>query len=204
MKNFGLYFKFYITFKRVFDFILSIIAIVLLGPILLIVAGVIKFTSPGPVFYAQERVGLNNKHFFMLKFRSMVPDAEVKSGPTWATENDPRITPIGRFMRKSRIDELPQLFNVLKNEMSLVGPRAERPHFVDKFTETIPNYRVRHKVLPGITGEAQIFNGYDTCIDDVIRKVQYDLAYLKNMGFIYDIKIMFKTVSVIITGKGAL
>lgn len=193
----------YQKLKRIFDFVMSLAALLILGPIMLIVGFAVKFGSLGPIFYAQERVGKNNKLFKMLKFRTMVVDAEAKSGPVWASKGDARITTVGKFLRKTRLDELPQFINVLKNEMSLVGPRAERPFFVNKFTIIIPNYDIRHSVLPGITGEAQIFNGYDTNIEDVIRKVQFDLAYLKNMSFLYDLKMLFLTIGVVFTGSGA-
>ena len=189
--------------KRVFDITASIIGLILSSPLAIIVYVLIKSDSPGNVIFKQRRVGKNGKIFKMLKFRSMRKDAEEKTGPTWAVEGDSRVTRVGKFLRKTRLDELPQLVNVLSGDMSLVGPRPERPHFVEKFRKEIPNYDLRHSVKPGITGEAQIFNGYDTSFKDVMRKIQYDLSYLKNKSIYYDIRLMYLTISVIFTGRGA-
>ena len=189
--------------KRFFDITASIIGMIFSSPLAIIVYLLIKSDSPGNVIFKQRRVGKNGKIFKMLKFRSMGINAEEGTGPTWAVEGDSRVTRVGKFLRKTRLDELPQLVNVLNGDMSLVGPRPERPHFVEKFRKEIPNYDLRHNVRPGITGEAQIFNGYDTSFNDVMRKIQYDLSYLKNKSIIYDIRLMFLTIAVIFTGRGA-
>lgn len=189
--------------KRSFDIVASTIGLILALPLAIIVYVMIKIDSPGDVIFKQRRVGKNGRIFKMLKFRSMGINAEKETGPTWAVEGDSRVTKVGKILRKTRLDELPQLVNVLKGEMSLVGPRPERPHFVNKFKIEIPNYDLRHTVRPGITGEAQIFNGYDTSFADVMRKIQYDLSYLKNKNIFYDVRLMFLTISVIFTGRGA-
>jgi Undecaprenyl-phosphate glucose phosphotransferase len=178
--------------KRFFDIIVSLISIILFSPIMLATALIIKLTSPGPVLFRQERVGLNKKTFNMYKFRSMHIQKDEEEKVQWTTENDPRKTKFGSFIRKTSIDELPQLFNVLKGDMSLVGPRPERPFFVDKFKEEIPKYMVKHQVRPGITGWAQV-NGWrgDTSIE---RRIECDIYYIENWNFWLDIKIMFLTV----------
>jgi exopolysaccharide biosynthesis polyprenyl glycosylphosphotransferase len=186
--------------KRVVDLVFSFSSLVLLSPILLIVAVLIKLTSKGPVFYLQRRVGLNGSEFNCIKFRTMVKDAELYSGPVLAEENDPRITPVGRFLRKYRIDEIPQLINILRGEMSLVGPRPERPEFVKVYEREIPLYKYRHLVRPGITGLAQIYGKYDT---DPVNKLKYDLIYVLNLSFNLDMFILLRTVNVVLTGKGA-
>lgn len=189
--------------KRLFDIVVSLIVLVPFFPIWCIVGLVVKLTDPGPAVYSQERIGQNGKPFIMYKFRSMYTDAEAKSGPAWATENDPRITPWGRFMRKTRLDEVPQMWNVLKGEMSFVGPRPERQHFIDKLTKEIPWYIKRLKMKPGVTGWAQVKHKYDETIEDVKTKVMYDLYYFENMSLLLDIKIILQTVMVVFTGKGA-
>ena len=160
--------------------------------IMLIVALLIKLTSPGPIIFCQERVGLHNRPFKMYKFRSMAVQSAAKEKSQWTTPGDPRVTPIGRFIRKTSIDELPQLFNVLKGDMSLVGPRPERPFFVEKFKEEIPRYMIKHQVRPGMTGWAQV-NGYrgDTSIT---KRIEHDLYYIENWTLGFDFKIMFLTV----------
>lgn len=174
--------------KRIVDLIGSLVALVIFSPVMLITAIAVKCTSPGPIFYSQERVGLHNRPFKMYKFRSM-REAEVKNG--WTTKNDPRVTGVGRFIRKTSIDELPQLYNVLRGDMSLVGPRPERPFYVEKFREEIPRYMVKHQVRPGMTGWAQI-NGYrgDTSIR---KRIDYDLYYIENWTIGLDFKILFLT-----------
>ena len=161
------------------------------GSIMLIVALLIKLTSPGPIIFCQERVGLHNRPFKMYKFRSMEVQPESEEKKAWTVKNDPRVTPIGKFMRHTSIDELPQLFNILKGNMSLVGPRPERPFFVEKFREEIPRYMVKHQVRPGLTGWAQV-NGYrgDTSIR---KRIEYDLYYIENWSIGLDIKIIFLT-----------
>lgn len=177
--------------KRVIDVCGSLVAIVLFSPVMLLMAALIKFTSPGPLIFKQERVGLHNRPFKMYKFRSMEVQKESEEQKGWTVRNDPRVTGIGSFMRKTSIDELPQLFNVLKGDMSLVGPRPERPQFVEKFREEIPRYMVKHQVRPGMTGWAQV-NGYrgDTSIR---KRIEYDLYYIENWTVGLDIKILFLT-----------
>ncbi len=178
--------------KRMLDIVGSLAAIILSSPVMLTCAIIIKATSPGPLIFRQERVGLHNQPFTMYKFRSMVVQEPNKESKAWTVRDDPRVTPVGRFMRKTSIDELPQLFNVLKGEMSLVGPRPERPYYVEKFQEEIPRYMVKHQVRPGMTGWAQI-HGYrgDTSIR---RRIDYDLYYIENWTIGLDIKIMVLTV----------
>jgi exopolysaccharide biosynthesis polyprenyl glycosylphosphotransferase len=189
--------------KRLMDIAISLGVLLAGAPLWLLLAGLIRLTSPGGVIYRQERIGRNGRPFLMLKYRSMYQDAEKYSGPVWAAENDPRITRIGRFMRRTRLDEIPQFINVLKGEMSLVGPRPERPYFVEELKKEIPWYVRRIKMLPGITGWAQIKHKYDASIDDVKQKVLYDLYYFENMSLLLDLKIMIRTVLVVLTGKGA-
>lgn len=189
--------------KRVFDIVCSSVMIVLAAPLMLLAAIAIRLESRGPVLYRQERVGLNGKSFDVVKFRSMRTDAEQDGKPRWATANDDRVTRVGNFIRKLRIDELPQLFTVLKGEMSLVGPRPERPYFVDELTREIPYYAVRHSVKPGVTGWAQVRYQYGATIEDSIEKLQYDLYYVKNHTLFLDLVVMFETVAVVLTGKGA-
>lgn len=178
--------------KRIFDIIISIIALTILSPFMFIVALMVKLTSPGPVFFKQERVGLNNKTFVMYKFRSMKVQKKDEEKSKWTTANDPRKTKFGSFLRKTSIDELPQLFNVLIGDMSLIGPRPERPYFVQKFREEIPKYMVKHQVRPGITGWAQV-NGWrgDTSIK---KRIQYDIYYIENWSFWFDVKILGFTI----------
>lgn len=178
--------------KRVMDIVGSICAIIVSSPVMLLMCILIKVTSPGPLIYKQERVGLHNKTFWMYKFRSMEIQPESEEKKAWTVKNDPRVTPIGKFMRRTSIDELPQLFNILKGDMSLVGPRPERPFFVEKFREEIPRYMVKHQVRPGLTGWAQV-NGYrgDTSIR---KRIDCDLYYIENWTIGFDIKILFLTV----------
>lgn len=178
--------------KRCVDVIGSLCGLVVMSPVMLIVAVLVKLTSPGPVIFKQERVGLHNRSFFMYKFRTMEIQKEADEKEAWTVRNDPRVTKIGKILRKTSIDEFPQLFNILKGDMSLVGPRPERPLFVERFKEEIPRYMVKHQVRPGLTGWAQI-NGYrgDTSIK---KRVEYDLFYIENWTFGFDIKIMFLTI----------
>ena len=180
------------TMKRTMDLVGGMMALILFSPVMLVTAILIKATSPGPVIFCQERVGLHNKPFKMYKFRSMAVQSAAKEKSQWTTPGDPRVTPIGRFIRKTSIDELPQLFNVLKGDMSLVGPRPERPFFVEKFKEEIPRYMIKHQVRPGMTGWAQV-NGYrgDTSI---IKRIEHDLYYIENWTLGFDIKILFLTI----------
>lgn len=180
--------------KRLLDLFVSIVGIVLVSPILIIVGVVIKLYDRGPILYKQERVTKDNKTFNLYKFRTMIVDAEKYTGPTLASENDPRITPLGRFLRASRIDELPQLFNVLKGDMSIVGPRPERPVFVDEFNKEVEGFKYRVFVKAGITGLAQVLSNYST---DPETKIKYDLLYIKQYSLLLDIKIIFNTVKTI-------
>lgn len=178
--------------KRVFDIVFSLVAIVVTSPVMFVAVVMIKLTSPGPIIFRQERVGLNRQPFMMYKFRSMQVQTEDEEREQWTTKEDPRKTKWGAFMRKTSIDELPQFFNVLKGDMSVVGPRPERPFFVEKFKEEVPRYMIKHQVRPGITGWAQV-NGYrgDTSIEE---RIKYDLYYIENWTFMFDIRIIFLTV----------
>jgi exopolysaccharide biosynthesis polyprenyl glycosylphosphotransferase len=189
--------------KRLTDLLIACSLIALTLPLMLIVALAIKCDSPGPVFYRQERVGLSGRRFALLKFRSMRQDAEADGRPVWAAALDDRITWIGGFMRGTRIDELPQLFNVLRGDMSLVGPRPERPYFVDELSKIIPSYDDRHTVLPGITGWAQVNYPYGASVEDARQKLAYDLYYIANRSILLDLRILCATVGVVIFRKGA-
>ncbi len=188
--------------KRIVGIILSIIGLILTSPILLLTAILIKIESPGPVFFKQVRVGKDGKNFVLVKFRSMRVDAE-KYGAQWAQKNDPRVTKVGRIIRKLRIDEIPQMWNVLKGEMSFVGPRPERPEFVKELAKIIPYYEQRHAVQPGITGWAQISYPYGASIEDAKEKLKYDLYYIKHMSLLFDLYIILKTVKIILFREGA-
>ena len=188
--------------KHSWDLIFSGIGLIIAAPIMLISAILIKLESPGPVFYCQDRVGLRGQVFKVFKFRSMRQDAE-KNGAVWAMENDDRVTKFGAIARKMRIDELPQLLNVLRGEMSFVGPRPERPIFVDMLAKKIPYYPLRHNIKPGVTGWAQICYPYGASEEDALRKLEYDLYYLKNLSFSMDMGIIFQTVKTVLFKKGA-
>lgn len=189
--------------KRLFDIVCASILILLSLPIMAITAIAIVAENGFPIFYRQERVGLNGRLFNVIKFRSMRNDAEKDGKPVWATAQDDRATKVGKIIRKLRIDELPQLFSVLKGDMSLVGPRPERPFFVDQLTKEIPFYAVRHSVKPGVTGWAQVRYHYGATVEDSAEKLQYDLYYVKNHSLFLDILVLFDTVGVVLTGKGA-
>jgi sugar transferase (PEP-CTERM system associated) len=191
------------TVKRLFDIVSAALLLLLSLPVMCLAAMAIGIESRGPVFYRQQRVGLNGKTFDVVKFRSMVVDAEKDGHPRWATTSDDRVTRVGRFIRLLRIDELPQVFNVLKGEMSMVGPRPERPFFVEQLTQQIPYYAVRHSVKPGVTGWAQVRYRYGATVEDSHEKLQYDLYYVKNHTLFLDLLILFETVAVVLTGKGA-
>lgn len=190
------------SLKRLSDLMVSISVLLVGFPIWIFVALLIKLDSRGPILYKQERMGLLGSVFFVYKFRSMVTDAETKSGPVWADKNDSRVTRVGWWLRRLHIDEIPQFINVLKGDMSLVGPRPERPFFVEKLSKEIPLYRRRQRVRPGITGWAQVKHKYDQTIDDVKTKLKYDLFYIENMSWRMDLKIIFNTFYVMIRGKG--
>jgi len=188
--------------KRGIDVVVSLLVLILGLPLWLLVALAIRLDTSGPIFYRQVRVGKNGKNFVMMKFRSMVQGAEALTGPVWAEKDDERTTRVGRLIRKLRFDEIPQFINVLRGEMSLVGPRPERPVFVEQLKQQIPLYTRRLKVQPGITGWAQIKGGYDQSLDDVKQKLQYDLFYLENMSLRMDLKILLHTVYVMLAGRG--
>ncbi len=215
--------------RRMLESVAASILLVIFAPVMLLVALVIKIEAPqAPVFYKQVRVGINRRSgrrerrtrpipeeeerrarrsagrpFSIWKFRTMIPDAEAATGPVWATEDDPRITPVGRFLRAARLDELPQLINVIRGDMRLVGPRPERPQFVDTFTDGVPGYAQRLRVPPGITGLAQVERAYDADVEDVRKKLRYDLYYIEHRRALLDLKILFKTLSVVLRRRGS-
>ncbi|NOZ65856.1 MAG: TIGR03013 family PEP-CTERM/XrtA system glycosyltransferase [Alphaproteobacteria bacterium] len=191
-----------LVLKRIFDVTASLLLLILSMPILIITAILVKITSQGPVFYRQERVGLNGKCFYVLKFRSMTVDAEADGVPKWAAKNDVRVTGVGRIIRASRVDEIPQIFNVLIGSMSFVGPRPERPFFVGQLEEKIHLYSERHRVKPGITGWAQLNYPYGASEEDTKRKLEYDLYYIKNYSLFLDFLILIQTVRVVLWPDG--
>jgi len=195
--------KTYAVVKRIFDIISSILGFIVLSPLFLLTAVLVKLTSKGPIIYTQTRVGKNGIPFKIYKFRTMKIDAEKETGPVWASQNDNRLTPVGGFLRKSHIDEIPQLYNVLKGEMSVIGPRPERPIFVDEFKKAFSDYEMRLLVRPGITGLAQVWHRYDETIADVKKKLKYDLLYIKKMCLWADLNIILRTFRVVVTGEGA-
>src|SRR5262245_8778017 len=194
--------KGYLLCKRIFDVLVAGLLLILTGPLMAIIAALIKLDTPGPAVFSQERVGLHGNKFILHKFRSMRQDAESQTGPTWAKENDDRMTSIGAFLRKCRLDELPQLYNVLKGDMSLIGPRPERPYFVDLLKEKIQYYDLRHYVKPGITGWAQVMYPYGASVEDSYHKLQYDLYYAKNASLGFDLLTLLKTIKVVFDGRG--
>ena len=189
--------------KRTTDLLLSFTMLLFLSPLMAVVALLIKIDSKGPVIFSQERIGEKGKKFYIHKFRSMVHNAEQKSGPVWAADNDDRVTRVGRIIRKWRIDELPQLWNVLNGEMSFVGPRPERQFFVDSLEKKIPYYKQRFTVKPGLTGWAQICYGYGASVEDAIEKLNYELFYIKNMSILLDLMIVLRTIKIVLFGKGS-
>jgi exopolysaccharide biosynthesis polyprenyl glycosylphosphotransferase len=182
---------------------IAALLLILFSPVMLLTAIIVKLTSPGPVFHRQVRVGINGTHFTVYKFRSMHVNAEAATGPVWAKRSDPRITPAGKWIRRFRLDEFPQLFNVLRNEMALVGPRPERPEFVKSLNEQIPFYNYRHCVKPGITGWAQINYKYGDTLEDAIMKLEYDLYYIKNLAIALDMFIVLHTLKVMLFSETA-
>jgi sugar transferase (PEP-CTERM system associated) len=191
------------TLKRWLDVMMSAGFLALGWPVFLLVGFAIRLDSPGPILFRQERIGEGGKPFTVFKFRTMVQNAESVTGPVWATEEDPRITRLGRILRKTRLDELPQVFNVLRGEMSFVGPRPERPHFVAQLQERIPYYSQRHTVKPGITGWAQVRYRYGATVEDAEEKLMYDLYYIKNLSLFLDLVVLAASVKVVLCGKGA-
>lgn len=196
--------KKFITFKRALDFVVASLGLILLSPLFLIISVLIKIDSPGPAFFnTQRRAGKDGKIFLIWKFRTMRLDAEAGTGPVWAGEDDPRITRLGRFLRKSHIDEIPQLINVFKGEMSLVGPRPERPEMIKEINSRIPNFDQRLRIKPGITGLAQVRYNYGASFKDAARKLDYDLLYIKKMCWLLDFRIIYWTLGRALTGEGA-
>src|SRR5215471_3079049 len=189
--------------KRTLDIAFATVGLVIGFPVMLVVGALVKCTSRGPMLYHQTRVGLQGRHFTVHKFRTMCEDAERSTGPVWSTANDSRVTPIGRFLRRTRLDEIPQLWNVLVGEMSFVGPRPERPSFVAELTEKIPYYGQRHVLKPGVTGWAQIRYTYGASVEDAIEKLQYDLYYIKNLSISLDFVILLETLKTVIMRRGA-
>ena len=192
-----------LTIKRAFDLALALIGLLIASPVMLAVALAVRLSSRGPVLYHQERVGLNGATFMVHKFRTMQHDAEAGTGPVWSSPNDARVTPIGAFLRRARLDELPQLWNVLRGEMSFVGPRPERPSFVEQLTASIPFYGQRHVVKPGLTGWAQVRYTYGASVEDAIEKLQYDLYYIKNLSMALDLVIVLDTIKTVVLRRGA-
>lgn len=195
--------RFLLSIRRVVSAIVAALALIALLPVFLVMAILIKLDSPGPIIYSQTRVGQDGKLIRIYKFRSMRNDAELDGSALWAAKDDPRVTRVGRFIRKSRIDELPQLFNVFKGELDFVGPRPERPEFVEKLQRLIPYYSLRHTVKPGISGWAQVMFNYSGTIEESKEKLQYDLFYIKNMSVKLDLLILFHTLKIVILGRGA-
>jgi exopolysaccharide biosynthesis polyprenyl glycosylphosphotransferase len=189
--------------KRAFDLVFGLVGLILSAPVMALVAIAVRLDSPGPILYRQVRVGLGGRCFELLKFRSMREDAEDGNGAQWAQEDDPRITRLGRFLRKFRFDELPQYINVIRGEMSFVGPRPERPVFVEMLRAQIPYYDERHSVRPGITGWAQVEYGYGASVEDAYRKLEYELFYLKNMSILFDCAIALQTIRIVLLGRGS-
>lgn len=188
--------------KRAVDVLIAAVGLLVTAPLLLVVGFIVRLTSPGRALFAQERVGYRGRHFMIHKIRTMMEDAEEVTGPVWAKANDPRITPIGRLLRRARLDELPQLWNVLIGEMSLVGPRPERPHFVERLNKEFPYYYRRLAIRPGITGWAQVKGNYDSSLEDIRRKLKDDFFYIENLSIRLDLKILLMTVRVVLSGKG--
>ena len=187
--------------KRLLDLFFAMLIGIFAAPVIILAAIIVKLESKGPIFFIQERIGEGNKKFNIVKFRSMTTDAE-KDGPQWASKNDNRVTKFGKIMRATRIDELPQLWNVLRGEMSFVGPRPEREFFIQPLEKEIPYYNLRHTVKPGLTGWAQVMYPYGASVEDAYRKLQYDLYYIKHHSIPFDVKVLLKTVTIVIFGKG--
>jgi len=191
-----------VTVKRAFDIVVSAIAMIILIPAYVFTAIGVKMSSPGPIIFSQERVGLHGKPFKMHKFRSMYSDAEKQGTPQLSSKTDSRITPFGRFLRKVRLDEIPQFYSVLKGQMSIVGPRPERKYFIEKISERAPHYKLLHKIKPGITSWGQVKFGYAENVDEMIERLKYDILYLENMSLAMDMKILIWTVLIVVQGRG--
>jgi sugar transferase (PEP-CTERM system associated) len=191
-----------IVSKRVCDILFSVMGLFLTLPLIPVIMLIIKADSPGPVFLRQVRVGEKEKKFVLYKFRTMCHDAETKTGAVWAQKDDPRVTRVGMFLRVSRLDEIPQLYNVLRGDMGFIGPRPERPEFVEKLKDIIPFYSNRHFVKPGITGWAQVKYPYGASVEDSIEKLRYDLYYIKNLSIILDMVIVLETIKVVLFRRG--
>ncbi len=188
--------------KRLGDLAGASIGLLIAAPVMIAAAVAIRLQGPGPIFFRQERVGLKGRPFTLIKFRSMRADAEKTTGPVWAQANDPRVTPVGRFLRRTRIDELPQLLNVLAGSMSLVGPRPERPNFVEELSAQVPYFQQRHLVKPGITGWAQVNYPYANSVEDALQKLQYDLFYIKHQSLVFDLSVLLNTIKIVVLRKG--
>jgi sugar transferase (PEP-CTERM system associated) len=191
------------TSKRVMDIVAGCVGLVVAAPLMVLIAAAVKLTSGGSVLYSHQRVGRDGRLFRVYKFRSMVDNAEAESGPVWAVPQDPRVTSVGRFLRRTRLDELPQFWTILRGHMSLVGPRPERPEFVQELKRDIPFYGQRHIVRPGLTGWAQVRYTYGASREDALQKLQYDLFYIKHMSIAFDLFILLSTIKTVITSRGA-
>lgn len=194
--------RYYLQFKRIFDPVCALLLVLLTAPLFVVIAVLVKLDSKGPVLFRQVRVGFHGKTFVLLKFRTMRQDAESITGPVWASKQDSRATRVGKYLRLFRLDELPQAINVLRGEMNLIGPRPERPCFVEMLTEHIPFYGLRHYIKPGITGWAQVLFPYGASVEDSYEKLQYDLYYAKHMSMLFDLQIVLSTVKVVVFGRG--
>jgi len=189
------------SFKRMMDVFISIFCLILLSPVYLIIGLIVKFTSKGPFLYSHERIGLHGKPFNIYKFRSMYQNAE-NNGPALSKKDDPRITPFGKFLRRSRLDELPQFYNVLKADMSMVGPRPERQFFIDKIVQVAPHYKHLQSVRPGITSWGQVKYGYAENVEQMVERLKFDVLYIENMSLLVDLKILIYTVLIVLQGRG--
>jgi exopolysaccharide biosynthesis polyprenyl glycosylphosphotransferase len=194
--------RIYLAMKRLLDLVLSVALLMLTAPLMATISVIVKLETQGPAIFSQERVGMMGRQFIVYKFRSMRQDAERHSGPTWAKEKDERITRVGAILRKTRLDELPQVWNVLRGDMTFIGPRPERPYFVDMLRKKIRYYDLRHSVKPGITGWAQVMYPYGASIEDSYHKLEYDLYYAKNISIRLDLLILVKTIGVVLKGEG--
>ncbi|NLE52681.1 MAG: polyprenyl glycosylphosphotransferase, partial [Chloroflexi bacterium] len=188
--------------KRAVDLLLAIVGLAIFAALLPLIVVSMKLDSPGPIFFRQQRVGKSGRLFWVVKLRSMIPDAERETGPRWASDDDPRVTRVGRLLRKTRLDEMPQLYNVLRGEMSIIGPRPERPEFVEALSQTIPFYRTRHVVKPGITGWAQVRYHYGSSEEDALIKLQYDLYYIRHRSLALDVLIILRTAGKMLSFQG--